>query len=77
MESLCRSITFLTLSFSLALVVRSTKEGVEEDWGVGDNVRVMMGYSDSWAVEVEGGSSEADRIAEENDFVNLGQVGYS
>lgn len=36
--------------------------------------RVVMGYSDSWAVEVQGGMDEADRIAAEHGFINLGQV---
>lgn len=36
--------------------------------------RVMMGYSDSWVVEVEGGRDEADKLADEHGFVNLGQV---
>ncbi len=39
-----------------------------------EEVRVEMGYSDSWVVEVKGGRDEADKIAEENGFVNLGQV---
>ena len=39
--------------------------------------RVMMGYSDSWVVEVEGGRDEADRLADEHGFVNLGQVSAS
>ena len=36
--------------------------------------RVVMGYSDSWVVEVRGGMDEADRIADEHGFINLGQV---
>lgn len=36
--------------------------------------RVMMGYSDSWVVEVEGGRDEADYLADELGFANLGQV---
>lgn len=39
-----------------------------------DDGKVMMGYSDSWVVEVKGGKDEADRLADGYGFVNLGQV---
>ena len=42
--------------------------------GLPANTRAVMGYSDSWAVEVDGGGSEAERIAEANGLVNLGKV---
>lgn len=44
------------------------------DDGVLVDERVVMGYSDSWVLEVEGGRDEADRLADEYGFVNLGQV---
>ena len=31
-------------------------------------------YSTSWAVEIEGGSREADRLASRHGFINRGQV---
>ena len=40
--------------------------------GVGE--KVMMGYSSSWAIELNGGQDEADRLADKYGFVNLGQV---
>lgn len=36
--------------------------------------KVMMGYSDSWVVEIDGGKDQADKVAEDHGFVNLGQV---
>lgn len=42
--------------------------------GVLVDERVVMGYSDSWVVEVEGDRDQADRLADEYGFVNLGQV---
>lgn len=87
MEFLCRSLTFFfSLSTILVFSVKSASipngepapaargGGAEEREGVLMDMRVMMGYSDSWAVEVKGGESEADKIAKENGFVNLGQV---
>ena len=31
-------------------------------------------YSNDWAVEVNGGATEADRLAAKHGFVNMGQV---
>ena len=39
-----------------------------------DNGKVMMGYTDSWVVEVRGGEDEADKLADGYGFVNLGRV---
>ena len=37
-------------------------------------VGVVSRYSSSWAVEVEGGDGEAERLAREHGFINRGQV---
>lgn len=81
MEFLCRNIVLL-LGLSIVLAVKSepvpngeaSRAEAEDRDGILIDMRVLMGYSDSWAVEVKGGDSEADRIAKENGFVNLGQV---
>ena len=42
-----------------------------EHCGCGDVV-----YSNSWAVEISGGDSEADSIAKKHGFTNLGRVSF-
>ena len=37
-------------------------------------VRDSVAYSTSWAVEIDGGRQEADRIAGAHGFLNRGQV---
>lgn len=39
-----------------------------------EDERAMMGYSDSWVVEINGDKDDVERIANDNGFVNLGQV---
>ena len=34
----------------------------------------FVGWSNSWAVEIEGGNDKATEIAQKHGFVNLGQV---
>lgn len=55
--------------------VRGLDDGRRVRDQLDDGGKVMMGYSDSWVVEVErGGEDEADRLAHGYGFVNLGQV---
>ena len=36
--------------------------------------KIVIRYSNSWAVEVTGGKDKADEIAERHGFINLGAV---
>lgn len=45
-------------------------------FGVGGKIEEVL-FSNSWAVEVRGGASVADRIAESHGFINRGQVSHT
>ncbi len=40
------------------------------------DAEVLVGYTDSWVVELEGGRDEADRLASKYGFRNMGQVSF-
>ena len=56
-------------------VRKSVRSDVRKGFS-GKGEKVMMGYSDSWVVELDVGKEEADMLAERHGFVNLGQVRY-
>ena len=83
MAVLLQTAATLLLVSVLCVSVRSEVGGSRQGVGQGlregfngEGERVVMGYSNSWVVELDGGKEEADKLAERHGFVNLGQVGF-
>ena len=64
----------ILLVLNLALVVVNCLQVSRRSLATYHDEKVMMGYSGSWIVELEGGMEEADRVADRHGFINLGQV---
>ena len=63
----------LMIVFTMGTELKAVESSIPS-WEENEKERAVMGYSDSWVVELEGGRDEADKLADEHGFINLGQV---